>query len=222
MTNPGSEMRALLGALRSNDAAAVVRLLDERPEVKAHIDDPLPDYGFGETALIAAVQHRNREMIDVLLGAGADINQKSHWWAGGFHAIDNASDDRSLISFLIERGARAEIHHLVRLDLMDDVRRTLEGDPSAIRARGGDGQLPLHFAQTIDMADFLLGRGAEVDAIDVDHESTAAQWMVKDRHKVARRLIDRGGRTDILMASAFGDAARVARILDANPAAIRT
>jgi len=72
------------------------------------------------------------------------------------------------------------------------------------------------------MADLLLERGAEIDAIDVDHESTAAQWMVRDHQAVARHLVSRGARTDILMASAFGDAAAVTRILDADPAAIRT
>jgi ankyrin repeat protein len=72
------------------------------------------------------------------------------------------------------------------------------------------------------MADLLLKRGADVNAIDVDHESTAAQWMVRDRQDVARHLVQREGRTDILMASAFGDAAAVTRILDADPAAIRT
>jgi ankyrin repeat protein len=213
----------LLEAVRSNDAAALARLLDEHPELKAHVDDPLPEYAFGETALIAAVQQRNRDMIDVLLRAGADINQKSHWPPGPFHALDSAMsvEDPGLTSFLVERGARPEIHQLVRLDRFDDVRGALDADPSLIRARGGDGQFPLHFAPSVAMADFLLDRGADIDAIDVDHESTAAQWMVRDRQPVARHLVSRGGRTDILMASAFGDAALVARLLDDDPAVIR-
>lgn len=212
----------LLGALRANDAAAVARVLDERPELKGRIDAPLPEYAFGETPLIAAVQHGNRETIDVLLRAGANINQKSHWWAGGFHAIDNANDDGQLVSFLLERGAVPEIHHLVRLGRIDDVRAALTADPSLIHARGGDGQLPLHFAKTVEMADVLLQHGAALDAIDVDHESTAAQWMVRDRQPVARHLVERGAPSDLLMASAFGDAGLAARILDANPDAIRT
>ena len=212
----------LLGALRANDAAAVARVLDERPELKGRIDAPLPEYPFGETPLIAAVQHRNRETIDVLLRAGANVNQKSHWWAGGFHAIDNANDDGGLVAFLLERGAVPEIHHLVRLGRIDEVRAALKSDSSLIHARGGDGQLPLHFAKTVEMAGVLLEHGAEIDATDVDHESTAAQWMVRDRQPVAKHLVERGGRTDVLMASAFGDAALVSRILDASPDAIRT
>jgi ankyrin repeat protein len=105
---------------------------------------------------------------------------------------------------------------------MDEVRRMLSEDPGVIHARGGDGQLPLHFAQTVEMAEYLLDRGADIDARDVDHESTAAQWMMQDRRSVARALVRRGAAADILMASALGDVEAVTRILDGNPEAIRT
>ena len=74
-----------------------------------------------------------------------------------------------------------------------------------MHARGGDGQTPLHFATTIDVAQLLLDHGADIDARDVDHESTPAQCMVRDRQEVARYLVSRGCRTDILMAAALGD-----------------
>ena len=213
---------ALLTAIENTDAAAVANVLELHPALKARLDAELPGVGFGQTALLAAVQRANREVIDVLLRAGANINQKSHWWAGPFHVLDEAWRTPWLPSFLIGRGAVLEIHHAVRLGWMDEVRRILSEDPGAIRARGGDGQLPLHFAQTVDMAEALLDRGADVDARDVDHESTPAQWMVRDRPNVARALVNRGASTDILMASALGDVESVVRILDGNPEAIRT
>jgi ankyrin repeat protein len=105
---------------------------------------------------------------------------------------------------------------------MDEVRRILSEDPGAIHARGGDGQLPLHFAQTVEMAEYLLDRGADIGARDVDHESTAAQWMVRDRQAVAGALVGRGAAADLLMASALGDVDAVSRILEVKPDAIRT
>jgi hypothetical protein len=69
-----------------------------------------------------------------------------------------------------------------------------------------------------------------MDARDVDHESTPAQYMLRveqrrhyprDRQDVARYLVSRGCRTDILMAAALGDADLVRRHLDSNPACIR-
>jgi hypothetical protein len=90
-----------------------------------------------------------------------------------------------------------------------------------VHARGGDGQTPLHFASTIEVAEFLLEHGADIDARDVDHESTPAQYMVGDRQEVARYLVQRGCKTDILLAAALGDADLVRRHLDADPQCIR-
>src|SRR6266508_3786970 len=87
------QLEALRDAVRANDAAAVRRLLAEHPALKARINEPLPDFNFESTALLGAVGCVNREMIDVLLDAGADINVKSGWWAGGFGVLDSASPD---------------------------------------------------------------------------------------------------------------------------------
>jgi hypothetical protein len=67
----------------------------------------------------------------------------------------------------------------------------------------------------------LLDQGAHIDARDVDHESTPAQYMVHFRPEIARSLIRRGCKTDILMAAALGDADLVGRHLDADPESIR-
>src|SRR5690349_4868852 len=97
---------ALKAALRKNDVPAARRLFTEQPVLRAKINEPLPDFNFESTALLGAVGTRNREMIDVVLAAGADINVKSGWWAGGFGVLDNASPE--LAPYLIERGARLE------------------------------------------------------------------------------------------------------------------
>jgi len=99
-----------------------------------------------------------------------------------------------------------------------------------VHARGGDGQTPLHFASTIEIAEFLLENGADIDALDIDHESTPAQYMLrvdqkrhypKDRRDVARYLVARGCKTDILMASALGDVELVRQHLARDPNCIR-
>ncbi len=102
--------------------------------------------------------------------------------------------------------------------------------PDVVHARGGDGQTPLHFASTVEVAEFLLESGAEIDARDVDHESTPAQYMLRvdqrrhypnDRQDVARYLVSRGCQTDILMAAALGERELVRQHLDRDPACIR-
>jgi hypothetical protein len=64
---------ALKAAIRDCDAQRVHELLASHTELKARIDEPLPNYGFGIRALFAAVQRSDRATIDALLRAGADI-----------------------------------------------------------------------------------------------------------------------------------------------------
>lgn len=208
----------LAAAIESNDAMRVSELLELHPELKAKLNHPMPGAAFGQTALLLAVQRTNRQMIDVLLAAGADINGRSHWWAGGFGVLD---DDRGLAPFLIDRGAIVDAHAASRMGMLDKLKKLVSANPGLVHARGGDGQTPLHFASTIEIAQCLLDHGANIDERDIDHESTPAQWMVRDRQKVARYLVARGCRTDILMAAALGDVELVRRHLDADAACIR-
>jgi ankyrin repeat protein/predicted enzyme related to lactoylglutathione lyase len=222
-------VQALAAAIQANDAALVRQVLARHPQLKATLDEPSPHFAFDTPALIAAVQKENREIVDALLDAGANIDVRTRWWAGGFGVLDFGSPQ--LAACLISRGAAVDIHAAARLGRIDRVRELLAADPRLVHARGGDGQLPLHFASTVPIAALLLDRGADIDARDIDHESTAAQYMASSkffmdsqatyRHDVARFLVARGAQTDILMASAVGDLALVERLLDANPETVR-
>ena len=221
-------MEALTAAIRADDATLVREVLQRHPGLKETINEPLPKYGFDEPAIVAAVHKDNRAMVDALLDAGADVNERTRWWAGGFGVLDFASV--GLAEYLISRGAEVDIHAAARLGKIERVRELLKKDPRLVHARGGDGQLPLHFAATVEMAELLLECGAEIDARDIDHESTAAQYMVcmrqpaglePYRHDVARLLIECGAETDLLMAAAVGDVGLVERILNHDPETVR-
>ena len=191
-----SPAEALKAAVCDRDAARVREVLDRYPELRARIDDPLPDYAFGQPALFAAVQRSDRATIDVLLRAGANIEKRTEWWAGGFGVLDDCDPD--MAEFLTERGAALDAHSASRLGMMAELRELVAADPQLVHARGGDGQTPLHFASTVEIAEFLLANGAEIDARDVDHESTPAQYMLRveqkrhyprNRQDVARYLV---------------------------------
>jgi ankyrin repeat protein len=223
-----SPAEALKAAVCDSDAPRVREVLDRYPELRARIDDPLPNYGFGEHALFAAVQRSDRTTIDVLQRAGADIRKRTEWWAGGFGVLDDC--DPSLVDFLIERGAVVDAHAAARLGMMPKLSELVGANPGVPHTRGGDGQTPLHFASTVEVAKFLLENGADINARDVDHESTPAQYMLRmqqkrhyprDRQDVARYLVSRGCRTDILMAAALGDTDQVRSHLDSDPTCIR-
>ena len=219
MSAEASPSVALKRAVCAGDASAVERVLTQHPELKPHLDEALPDDAFGATPLLTAVYRDERDVVDALLRAGANINARSDWWAGGFGVLDH---DGKLTDYLIERGATIDAFAAARLGRIDRLEELLAADPGVVHARGGDGQTPLHFAHSIAVAEFLLERGADIDARDVDHESTPAQWMVRDRQDVARHLVARGCRTDILMAAALGDLDLVRTHIEADSAAVRT
>jgi ankyrin repeat protein len=219
---------ALTAAIRDQDAQRVCELLESHAELSAKINGPLANYGFGQHALFAAVQRSDRATIDVLLNAGANIHQRTEWWAGGFGVLDDC--DPGLVDFLVERGAVIDAHAAARLGMTAKLTELVAADPDVVHAKGGNGQTPLHFASTVEIAQFLLDNGAEIDALDVNHESTPAQYMLRveqkrhyprDRQDVARYLVSRGCRTDLLMAAALGDLNLVRHHLDTDPACIR-
>jgi ankyrin repeat protein len=216
----GDAFADLAVAVRSDDLGRAKSILAANPSLSSRLNDPAPGEGFGGTILRHPVEKNQREMIDLLVRSGADVNARSHWWAGSFGPIDMA--DAALLPFLRERGAVLTLHAASRLGMIDEIERIVREDPAAVHGRGGDGQLPLHFAANVEVASQLLDAGADIDAMDVDHESTAAQWAIHERQDVARFLVTRGAKSDILMASALGDVDSVRRFLDAAPASVLT
>jgi len=210
----GDPMELFKKAFAEDDAKSIAALLEGNAEMKAKINEPLLAF---DAPPITGV--RSREMLEVLLKEGADINAKSHWWAGGFGLLDRAEPE--LARHAIERGAVVDVHAAARLGLMEKLRELISSDPATIHARGGDGQTPLHFAGTVEVAEYLVTHGADINTRDVDHESTPAQYMVRDRQEIARYLVQCGCKTDLLMAAALGDIDLVRQHLDSGPACIR-
>jgi len=209
----GEPLEQLKQAFHNNDAPRLRQLLDRFPQFKPILNEPIGPF---DSPAITNV--RSREMLDVLLDAGADLNAKSRWWAGGFGLLHGADPD--LAAYAIQRGATVDVHAAARLGLIETLRELVSADPALVHARGGDGQTPLHFASTVEIAKFLLERGADIDALDVDHESTPAQWMIRERQEVVRFLVQHGCRTDLLLTAALGDANLVRKHLDADPACV--
>ena len=202
-------------AVRAGDVAAVRGLLAGNSELIAQINAPLFD--FGRMAVHAA--RNNLQMLDLLLAHGADINARSRWTPGGFGILEDATPPEA--EALIARGAVLDACAAANLGRLEDLRTLVAVDRSRVDAKGGDGKRPLHYARTVEIAAYLLDQGAEIDALDDDHDSTPAEHLVGDRPEVCRYLVSRGARSDLLMAAALGDVDLVRHHLDRDPAAIR-
>jgi ankyrin repeat protein len=220
-------MEQLVAAVCAQNAQRVEQLLKNQPELKAHLDEP---FHYGDLpVLLAAVQRTDRQSIGVLLSAGANINARGKSWAGGRGVLDECHPD--LAQFLIDQGATLDAHSAARLGMLDKLKELIDANPDLVRARGEGGQTPLHFASTIEIAEFLLDRAADINDHDLLHESTPVQHMVRviqarhyprDRQDIARYLVSRRCETDILLAAALGDLVLVRHHLDADRGSIRT
>jgi ankyrin repeat protein len=212
-TSPEERMH---DAFRRRDANAVRSLFEKYPELRKRINEPL--FAFDSPAIVAFAN--DPAIVDVLLDFGADPNRRSDWWAGGFHALYSATG--AAADRLIAAGAIPDACAAAHLDRPDLLARLIAEDPARVHERGGDGQRPLHFARSRAMIDLLLAAGADIDARDVDHRSTAAEWMLDQkrgagRFELARYLVELGASADIFLAAALGLADRVRAMLQANP-----
>ncbi|MFD1675239.1 ankyrin repeat domain-containing protein [Alicyclobacillus fodiniaquatilis] len=197
-------------AVQNRDAATVDALLSQYAFLREDINEPY--FSFDAPAIVVAAPHR--ELVDVLLKHGADINAKSSWWAGGFGVLHQDNDE--MAHYLITRGARVDAHAAAALGMLETLQAMVEADPTVINQRGPDGQGPLHFAKSKEIIDFLLDHGADIEMRDVDHGGTPAQWAVNDPEK-CRYLIERGAKVDIFMALMLGDVELVRAALTADP-----
>ena len=214
-------------AVHQGDVTELRTVLADSDDARAAINEPL--FSFGAPALVAVAGKEDVALVDTLLEFGADPNRRSDWWAGGFHPLHAALGD--VADRLIAAGAVPDACAAARLDRVDLLAEILRDDPSRVNERGGDGQTPLHFARSRRVVDLLLEAGADIDAVDNDHRSTPAQWMLDDadgpeesRTNIARYLVERGAAVDIFLAAALGltDAARALVKADPSVLSLRT
>src|SRR5258705_8653760 len=125
----------LKDAFEKDDALLFRQLIESHPNLKARINEPIGPF---DSPVITHA--RTPEMLDVLLEAGADINAKSRWWAGGFGILHGA--EPKLAEYAIARGAIVDIHAAARLGKFDRLGELVERDPGLVHARGGGGPTP--------------------------------------------------------------------------------
>jgi len=214
-------------AFEMRDATALRRLGSRGGEIRRIVNERM--FAFGSPALLVASSRDDVDVVDALLELGADPNGRSDWWAGPFHPLYSARGQ--VAEHLLAAGSTPDACAAAALDRVDLLGEMLAADPSRVHERGGDGQTPLHFAQSRGAADLLLDNGANIDARDVDHRSTPAEWMLgdaddprKSRIDVARYLVERGASADIFLAAALGLTDRVRALVerDAGVLSLRT
>ena len=207
-------------AVQDGDVDTVKHLLATDEVLAAQIDAPW--FSFDAPAIVCAAASGNRELIEMLLDAGADIDVKSSWWAGGTSALHHVTGsmlnyNRELAEYLIERGATIDAHAAAGLDMFEELAELIREDPEVVNTLGSDGMSPLHFAATPRIAKLLLTHGADINLRDRDHYGTPAQWTMRRRPEVCRYLLEQGAEADIVLYCVMGDVERARAEFQKNP-----
>lgn len=206
-------LKRLQRAIERGDVENVDRLLGRHARLRKRLDEPM--FGFDAPPIIHAAQHPAAvQMLPVLVRHGADPNGRSKWWAGGFSALDSASPE--IAELLLHLGAKWDVWSAAGHGQLEVLRGLLDADPSLVSAPGGDGETPLHFAKTPEVAALLIERGAELESRDLDHESTPLQYQIGNP-EVARLLVEHGAKPDAFTAAALDDVAILERVLRDDP-----
>ena len=170
----------VLNAAVTSGAAKVVKTL-----LDAGLN-PNTDYGYQGDALIYAVRQKHREVAEVILDAGYQLNDLSKAWAGTVSPLAAAAladtDLPDMTATLLAHGAIVQqtlaLHTAARaghlnvmtflLDKGADINEVPEVDD---RTYGCEDELgtPLHYAvdeKRLDAVKILLGRGADSSIVD--------------------------------------------------------
>jgi ankyrin repeat protein len=129
-----------------------------------------------------------RALIDAggdVIGQGDDHELEVIGWATCWDGCDDAAHN-AVVSLLLDRGARHHIFSAIAMNLGDEVRRIVAGNPSAVNRRMSRNevhQMPLHFAvrkHRPEMVRLLLELGADPLGRDGDGFAAVAYAETAD------------------------------------------
>ncbi|MCD4786254.1 MAG: ankyrin repeat domain-containing protein [Candidatus Eremiobacteraeota bacterium] len=156
---------SLIYAIRLKNLASIKKIIDKNPgmvEVKG---------GDGRTVLSEAVSWNRKDVIELLISRGVDVNSATNSGWTPLHSALSSNGRKDMAEFLISKGA--------------DVNGELNGWTHLHRAvNRGDN----------DIVKFLLRSGASVNARNKDNHTPLYYAMKKGRKDIIKLLREHGAR----------------------------
>ena len=150
-------------ALKAGDLAGARKLVEQHADVNAPQSD-------GATALDWAVYRSDKEMVDLLLGAGANARAASREGSTPLW-LASINGDAAIIAALLKAGADANEH------------LPLGRTPLMAASRTGN----------VEAIQVLLDHGADVNARETLRGTTPLMWAADEGHAAAIELLIRRG-----------------------------
>jgi RNA polymerase sigma-70 factor (ECF subfamily) len=222
------DVMRLFDAAKSGDSAVVKRLLaqDGRlAQASGYVRTSL--WGSDALALHVAVMHGRKDIVDLLLAHGADINARDdkYLFNALIHAIDLADfmpeyAALGMVDFLLERGAELDVWACAWLGDMEGLKERLDADPALVNEIGPGPSTLLSFCRDVETIQFYLDYGAdplrEYERAGKYGRTTPLRDIAYRRNYEATRHLLRhlGWAVDIFWVSITGDLARLRELLE--------
>ena len=216
----------LFDAAKAGDSAAVKRLLIEDSglaNASGTVRTSL--WGSDALALHVAVMHGRKDIVDLLLAHGADINARDDKYRFNalIHAIDLADfmpeyAALGMVDFLLERGAELDVWACAWLGDMAGVKRRLDETPALVNEIGPGPSTLLSFCRDVETIQFYLDYGAdplrEYQRSGKYGRTTPLRDIAYRRNYEATRHLLRhlGWAVDVFWAGIMGDLARTQKL----------
>ena len=156
----------LMRAVLNGSVETVQTLMAFKPDLNAQTTDPDPDTS-GSTALMYAVAKDRKEVVDMLLDAGADINE-SDVYVGSALTWAAYYDREDLVADLLDRGA----------------------DPNVLNNVGGTPLIVAATKGSTRIVQMLLDHGADPGTKSKDGKNALGWAQAARRADVAKVLQD--------------------------------
>lgn len=168
-TQSSKAVPEFFAAVRAGETATVAAMLEANPEL---LDSKYEQ----ATPLHHAALENRREVVDLLLKLGADLNARDAEFNMTPIGWANEKGHRELVSYLASRGAEINFYAAVAYGLIDRVRDFLDTDTALLNEPDHYGT-PIHEASLwghVEIARLLLEHGADA-SLKNTHGQTALQ-----------------------------------------------
>ena len=215
---PDEEIAAFLRHVGAGRMEAIKAALAASPALVNAVG-PHPYWGGRPQPLHVSIETARRDVFDLLLEAGADVNGNNRLyehWSPVMITFDKERPD--MREALLARGARIGVVEALMAGDDVAVRRMLQRGKAALPP-GPNGGSILAFARTPYAIDRLLELGAPIDIKD-RWETTPMQAMSRlgpRGQKLVEHLLSRGVAASAEVHARLGDEEAIARLLAADP-----